>query len=111
MTRSHGFAQDIIARGAAAYAAAHRIVAVMNAEVGSYRTPQPARNPLIAIVGLGVGLGHIAAATLVVNRSRDCRNPDLAVAVVEIGVLPGGVLLLLRYFHFHCTKLQSFLAF
>src|ERR1700675_3012433 len=104
---SHGPIARICARykipcGTAAPAAAHKIVAVMN--VGSpsvYYAAARACDPLVAIVRLEVGHGRIAQFALVAIRRGHGRNTNLAVAVVEVGVLPGGVLLLLRCFDFH----------
>src|SRR4029077_6908985 len=52
----------------------------------------------------------VALFTLVAHRSCDGRNSDLAVARVEVGVLPGGVFLLLRCFHTHNPNSVSFLT-
>src|SRR5262245_17219019 len=58
-----------------------------------------------------MGFGCLALSTLVADRCRNGRNPDLAVTVVEVCVLASGVLLLLRCLgHFHSPELQSFLA-
>src|SRR5438552_17745854 len=57
-----------------------------------------------------MGLDRITLLALVAHRSRDCRNPDLAVAIVEVCVLPRGVLLLLRCFHIHSPELRSVLV-
>src|SRR4029077_13770944 len=57
-----------------------------------------------------MGLRCVALFTLVAHRSCDGRNSDLAVARVEVGVLPGGVFLLLRCFHTHNPNSVSFLA-
>ena len=57
MTRSRRFAQDINTCDAAVVAAASQVVAVNGmAEAGPYVTPQPAREPLVAIVRLEMGL-------------------------------------------------------
>jgi len=80
------------------------------AGAGPYVTPQPAREPLVSIVGVEMGLDRVTLLALMAHRSCDCRNPDLAVAVVEVRVLPGGVLLLLRCFHTHIPELQSYLV-
>ena len=77
---------------------------------GMYIAPKPARDLLIAIVGFEVGFNRVAQLALVAHSSRNCRNPDLAVAIVEICILPRGVLLLLRCFHIHNLELRSVLV-
>jgi len=77
----------------------------------AYVTPRSAYDPLVAVINFVVGLGRIAQLTLVVERGGDRRNPDLAVSIVEIRILPRGVLLLLRCLrHIHSTELQSVLG-
>src|SRR4029453_7618864 len=55
-------------------------------------------------------LGFVPLFALVTHRGRNCGNPDLAVAFIEVCVLPCGVLLLLRCFRDHCPELRSFLG-
>src|SRR6476659_1508607 len=77
------------------------VVAVMNSGSRPAYCVAMARNLLVAIVRLEMGLRCVALFTLVAHRSCDGRNSDLAVACVEVGVLPDGVFLLLRCFHTH----------
>src|SRR5262245_20976596 len=67
-------------------------------------------DPLVAIVRLEMRFGRVTLFALVTHRSGNRRNPDLAVAIVEVGVLPCGVLLLLRCFRVHRPRLRSFLS-
>src|SRR5262245_16670547 len=48
-----------------------------------------------------MGSGQVPLFALVAYRGIDCGNPDLPVAIIEVCVLPCGVLLLLRCFRGH----------
>src|ERR1022692_3370928 len=62
----------------------------------------------VAVLRDVAGLVGVALLALVANRGGDCRNPDLAVAIVEALVLALEVLALLRRpFRVHCLTLQS----
>ena len=75
-----------------------------------YDAAAGARYLLVAVVRLEVSLGGIALLALMANRGSDSRDPDFAVTGVEVVILTGGVLLLLRCFHIHSPELQSFLV-
>jgi hypothetical protein len=80
-------------------------------DVETYRlVPQPTPEASVAIVWLWMRLGHVPLFALVAYRGSDCGNPDLPVAIIEVCVLPCGVLLLLRCFRGHCPELRSFLG-
>src|SRR5215471_2844136 len=97
LTRSHGFAQDINARARPHSRPRTGRGGDGEGEACNYVTPQLACTTcLVAVVDLGVRVGFVARLTLMVERRGDRRNPDLAVTLVEVGVLPCGVLLLLR---------------
>src|SRR5262249_24081683 len=55
----------------------------------------------VALVRLVMRLGHGALFTLMAHRSCDSRDSDLAVARIEVCVVTGGGLLLLRWFRTH----------
>jgi len=84
MTRSYGFSQEINDRNAAASAATHNIMAMMNGRSRSAYRAVSACDPLVAIVRLEMRLGHGALLTLMTYRGCDSRDSDLAVAGVEV---------------------------
>src|SRR5262245_2818188 len=107
MNRSHEFTQDIIHCRTAGEAGRGQC----GDDVETCRlVPQPALEASVAIVWLWVRLGLVPLLALVAHRGCDCRNPYLPVAIIQVCVLPCGVLRLLRFFCGHCPELRSFLG-
>src|ERR1039458_412156 len=93
MTRSCGIAQENKCgrRGRARHRGG-------DSKGGSLAVTPAAGSPgrSVAVLRDVAGLVGVALLALVANRGGDCRNPDLAVAIVEALVLALGVLALLR---------------